>query len=173
VNHRGEDDTTTWDIPDRDRSPVLLVSERAGWTQVVGDVERSGARVRVVRGDRCETTGAMFDEFAAALQFPLYFGANWGAFDECLAEEDYARSASTGFVLVVSAPVRLLAHEAPDRLPLLVDSLREAAHAWNHPVEEGESWDRPAIAYHVVLLSEPEHSRRTRTLWAATSWPLP
>lgn len=38
---------------------------------------------RLLRGHKCETDAALFDEFAAGLQFPYYFGQNWSAFDEC------------------------------------------------------------------------------------------
>ena len=44
---------------------------------------------RVVRGHKCRSTQALFDEFAAALQFPYYFGENWNAFDECLADLEW------------------------------------------------------------------------------------
>lgn len=42
--------------------------------------------VRHVRGRRMPTVAALFDEFAAALQFPYYFGRNKDAFDECFGE---------------------------------------------------------------------------------------
>jgi hypothetical protein len=42
--------------------------------------------VRQVRGHKMHTTHALFDEFAAAWQFPWYFGGNWDALEECLAD---------------------------------------------------------------------------------------
>src|SRR5262245_41285350 len=46
-----------------------------------------GKRVaRVVRGVKCSTATKLFDEFAAALQFPDYFGENWDAFSDCFAD---------------------------------------------------------------------------------------
>lgn len=42
--------------------------------------------IRILRGIRCETTDRVFQEFAAALQFPYYFGQNWDAFEECLGD---------------------------------------------------------------------------------------
>jgi hypothetical protein len=44
--------------------------------------------VRSVRGRKMTTTAQLYDEFAAALQFPPYFGENWAAFDECLSDMD-------------------------------------------------------------------------------------
>jgi len=40
--------------------------------------------VRYLRGQKCTRKNNFFDEFAAALQFPYYFGQNWDAFDECI-----------------------------------------------------------------------------------------
>ena len=47
-----------------------------------------GARiaVRVLRGRNMRSTEGFYNELAAALQFPLYFGKNWDALDECLAD---------------------------------------------------------------------------------------
>jgi hypothetical protein len=42
--------------------------------------------VRTLRGVKMQTVQQLFDEFAAALQFPWYFGENWAAFDECLTD---------------------------------------------------------------------------------------
>jgi hypothetical protein len=42
----------------------------------------AGLTVRMTRGRKMRTVDGLFDEMAAALQFPCYFGANWDAFSE-------------------------------------------------------------------------------------------
>jgi hypothetical protein len=42
--------------------------------------------VRTVRGRKMRRLPELNDEFAAAIQFPWYFGANWAAFDECVKD---------------------------------------------------------------------------------------
>lgn len=46
---------------------------------------------RIVRGQRCTDKQRLLQEFAAALQFPYYFGHNWDAFDECLNDLSWLR----------------------------------------------------------------------------------
>lgn len=50
------------------------------------DGARDGTVARVVRGKKSRTVSHFFDEISAALQFPYYFGENWAALDECLAD---------------------------------------------------------------------------------------
>src|SRR5437868_567642 len=65
--------------------------------------------VRWLRGKHMPTVEHMFNEFAAALQFPYYFGENWAAFDECLA--DLAWLPATGYLITVFDSEYLLAKE--------------------------------------------------------------
>jgi len=43
-------------------------------------------QVRFLRGSKMASFSGLFDETAAALQFPWYFGENWNAYDECLSD---------------------------------------------------------------------------------------
>ena len=45
--------------------------------------------VRVLRGANMQRMEGFYDELAAVLQFPLYFGRNWAAMDECLADLEW------------------------------------------------------------------------------------
>lgn len=109
-----------------------------------------GFTVRVVRGHKMRTLSSVFDEFAAALQFPLYFGQNKDAFDECI--RDLPRlPVSAGIVVVVVSPDETLADAPPRELEWLVDSLSAAAAEWATPIDLGEWWDRAAVPFHVVL----------------------
>jgi Barstar (barnase inhibitor) len=85
-----------------------------------------GYTVRVVRAEKMRTTQALFDEFAAALQFPYYFGANKDAFDECLRDVDDWLGESPGLVLTVRDAGQLLADE-PGELAWFVDAIEDAA----------------------------------------------
>lgn len=48
--------------------------------------EPGGAHFVIVQGRRCRTWPALLDHWAAALEFPRYYGRNRDAFDECLGD---------------------------------------------------------------------------------------
>lgn len=131
-----------------------------GWAQ-------SGLTVRRVRGDKMRTYQGLFDEFAAALQFPSYFGENSSAFDECLTDLSWLPPQS-GYVLVVTEPGEVLADAGSvDDLAWLVRSLTRAQAEWASPVDDGEWWDRPAVPFHVVLQCAADERSSTRDRWVA------
>lgn len=72
-------------IPTFPRGLSLLVADPRR-TAGIEEELRAVRPVRHVRGRRMPTVAALFDEFAAALQFPYYFGRNKDAFDECFCE---------------------------------------------------------------------------------------
>lgn len=148
--------------------PLLLEGEPqiANWIQ-------SGLTVRVVRGRKMRTLTTLFDEFAAALQFPLYFGENLDAFDECIADlEDLPPG--RGYVVAVTDPDLVLVDAAPEALTWLVMSLTGATEAYGQPIDRGEWWDRPAVPFHVVLAGANEAISSTARRWsAAGALPVP
>ncbi|MGL4745925.1 MAG: barstar family protein [Dermatophilaceae bacterium] len=133
--------------------PLLLEGDRQAIGSAVSGWVESGLAARVVRGRKARTLGGLFDEFAAALQFPLYFGENKDAFDECIADLE-TLPAGEGYVVTVTEPDQVLADAGAEDLRWLADSLESANAAWSQPVELGEWWDRPAIPFHVVLAGE-------------------
>jgi hypothetical protein len=114
------------------------------------------------------TLDGLFDEIAAALQFPYYFGENWDAFEECLSEIDDVSQAS-GLVIVMSEPEQVLDAASESDLRVLVEIIRRAAEIYAQPIERGEWWDRAAIPFHVVLVSLPPQAALTRERWTAAT----
>lgn len=98
----------------------------------------AGPRLRWLRGGPLRTKAGLLDEWAAAGQFPPYFGGTWDAFRDALAEQPEAGSAY--FVLDAD---QLLAGAPPQEAATLVAILREVAE---------EVADRP---FHVVFQAEP------------------
>jgi hypothetical protein len=101
--------------------------------------------VRLLRGKRCTTPERLFQECAAALQFPAYFGENWDAFEECLSDLEWLPSG--GLVLFITQSDRLL-EESTDDLRTLGDILRSAAADWKE--------SHPRAPYRIVLHVQPD-----------------
>jgi hypothetical protein len=130
------------DAGDRDREFIKVGDLIQTWG-------REGLTVRAVRGDKMRALEGVFDEFAAAWQFPLYFGRNKDSFGDCL--ENLSPTPGKGFVVVVVNPEEVLADEPAHELEWLVRALKSAATEWGTPIELGEWWDRPAAPFHVIL----------------------
>ncbi|MFD4444578.1 barstar family protein [Nocardia sp. NPDC058519] len=102
-------------------------------------------RVRELRGAKMRTVAELFDEFAAAFQFPYYFGANKDAFDECLRDLDDFVGDAPGYVVVVRTAADLLADDPTERA-WLGGAMRDCAAYWS----------RRDVAFRVVLQGGPE-----------------
>lgn len=96
---------------------------------------------------------SLFNEFGAALQFPYYFGENWAAFDECLADLSWMEA--DAYLLIVTDMNFVLSKEAKDQFIILIDILQKVAEEWSRPVETTEAWARPAKAFHVIFQVSP------------------
>jgi hypothetical protein len=112
----------------------------------------AGITARVVRGWKMRQTQGLYDEFAAAWQFPSYFGENGPAFDECLADMEW--TPGIAYVVVVAQADALLADEPSVELESCVRRFVRASEAWATPTEAGEWWDRPAVPFHFVFQAE-------------------
>ncbi|MVU78795.1 hypothetical protein GPX89_16275 [Nocardia sp. ET3-3] len=114
----------------------------------IGAAEFSGVRYRIpegylsreVRGRKMRTVAELFDEFAAAFQFPYYFGENKDAFDECLRDLDEFVEAAMGYVVVVRNAALMLDREPGERA-WFAEAMTDAA----------ASWDKRGIPFRVVL----------------------
>lgn len=158
-----------------DPRPLLSVSDSSALLIIEADVKPmaemvmgwrdAGLTVRSVRGRKMRTIGGLFDEMAAALQFPYYFGENWPAFDECLSDMDWL-PINAGVVILVYDAVEVLADAAEAELANLARSIEGARSSYSEPIELGEWWDRPAVPFHVILHSRhPKESGALRARW--------
>jgi RNAse (barnase) inhibitor barstar len=102
--------------------------------------------IRTIRGSKARTTSDLFDEFAAALQFPYYFGENWDALDECLA--DLAWLPGDLYILFFTDSQQLLDQESVGQLALLFSVLENADRTWSGAERRGSTPRRP---FHAVF----------------------
>lgn len=115
-----------------------------------------GPFVAIVQGRRMRTLDRTNQEFAAALQFPSYYGENWNAFFDCI--QDLSWLGDNGLILLVTDAAQVLRDE-PGGPELLWECLVDAREAWRHPVEEHFLRTDPA-PYTVVLQDSKAALRR-------------
>jgi hypothetical protein len=65
---------------------IGLIGEPADGCNWSRRLEGIGLISRFGRGRKMADRHGLFDEIAAVLQFPSYFGENWDAFDECIGD---------------------------------------------------------------------------------------
>jgi len=135
---------------DRETGPelhVLVASESDACDQLWAWQKALPDRVaRAVRGKKCPTTADLFDEFAAAWQFPCYFGENWDALEECLTDLEWLPAAA--YLLLISQAAHVLERESLDQRGVFWQLLHRVAEFWART-------HRPPLAFHVVAHTTP------------------
>lgn len=116
--------------------------------EVVGSLRELGHVVVELDCSKMLTPEQLFNAFAEAAGFPGYFGKNWPAFDECLADLEWLPG--SGYVFVLRNSDRLLEQGSSERATFWRIIAKVAAE-WSEPVHLGEWWDRDGIPFHVVL----------------------
>jgi hypothetical protein len=154
-------------IAERDPQPLALEGDRAAISSALIRWGALDLTLRVVRGRKMRSISGLFDEFASALQFPLYFGENRDAFDECIADLAWLPQAK-GIVVVVTEPEEVLAEANPADLNWLASSLAGAGRTFSEPIALGEWWDRPPVPFHLVFVGDRGSIER-----ALQRWPQP
>ena len=96
---------------------------------------------RLLRGTRMSTKAGLMAEFAAALQFPPSFGANWDALDEALA--DLAWMGGKGAWLFITDAEQVLSKGSGEDQDIFQTLLEDVAQAW--------ASIEPPAPFHVVM----------------------
>ncbi|MEK7300786.1 MAG: barstar family protein [Nitrospirota bacterium] len=126
----------------------------------------AGFTLRVVHGKKCSTPAGLFTEFARALGFPDYFGHNWDAMEECLADLEWLPA--KGYILLLTDAQAVLADDE-DEYETLLEILSDAGEAWSKGQAGGGS---QAIAFHTLFaVSHQEAPKRKH--WGIDPAPMP
>ena len=116
----------------------------------------TGLALRVIKGRHCKTPTNLFAEFARALEFPDYFGHNWDALEECLADLEWLPA--KGYILLITDAAHVLSDDEAEYETFL-EILRDAGEAWGN--RHAEMGARQATPFHVLfVVSEQEKAKR-------------
>jgi RNAse (barnase) inhibitor barstar len=129
--------------------PWVLVADfrSQAFEESLGELRAAGGEVISLDGARARNSDALFDHVAEAAKFPEYFGRNWPAFDECLADLEWLPA--TCYAVILENPERLLENEPLSR-PVFARLFAGVAAEWVEEDVTGEDWDRPSTAFHLV-----------------------
>jgi len=154
-------------MPHRTSLGSIIQSIKAPWVLLLtldsgAHIEKvlhvpDGFALRVVRGAKCRTAAGLFQEFARALKFPDYFGHNWDALEECLADLEWLPA--KGYVLAVTEAEQVLIKEEDDYSTFL-EVLNDAGESW--AAGQAGSGSRP---FHAIL-TVSRQQRLTRAHWS-------
>ena len=153
----------------------IVSSKTGGFWLVIGsegNVEASAEKevdeftsrnvIRVIRGQRCKTRETLFQEFAAALQFPPYFGNNWSAFDDCitsLSTHDNLRGMNSYTFLITNFDQVLV--ESTNNGEQIDNIL---LYLLNHLIGTWKAVNKPIIPLYIVLHCEKENEQKCKEL---------
>jgi len=119
----------------------------------------------VLRGSKCRTAADLFAEFARALDFPDYFGHNWDALEECLADLEWRPA--KGYVLVLTEADQILNQAEEEDWATFVEVLSDAAEAWGSG--QAGMGARRATPFH-VLCAVSKSRKSSRPHWGITEF---
>jgi RNAse (barnase) inhibitor barstar len=91
-----------------------------GWQRSI----KENISVRFIRGKKAQSARSCFDEFAASLQFPYYFGENWDALADCMT--DFSWIDREKLLIIIFDSPSLLQDAPRNNFELLVKILNSA-----------------------------------------------
>lgn len=124
----------------------------------------SGYVLRQIHGKKCATPGGVFAEFARALDFPDYFGHNWDALEECLADLEWLPA--KGYVLLIS-DAHCVIPDDEEEYETLLEVLSDAGEAWS----KGHTADGRRAPFH-TFFAVSSHDKHKRKHWGLKELPL-
>ena len=143
-----------------------LQSTNAPWTSLImvtaGQRAESlvrppaGFSLKVIKGAKCQTLTGLLTECARTLDFPDYFGRNWDALEECLADLEWLPA--KGYILLITNAESVLPDDE-EEYETFLEILRDAGEAWGNG--QAGMGARPATPFHVLFaVSEQEKAKR-------------
>jgi Barstar (barnase inhibitor) len=142
---------------------LLTATPAEAWDALRALEQSSAVHVvaRVVRGRKATTPAAFFDECAAALQFPPYFGENWDAWHDCMADLEWLRAEV--MVLGVTDAAQLFGAAPADELQHFLTVVNALLPSASHGKKA-----HPARPFHLVLQGTAGEAAALKKRWAAS-----
>ncbi|PXX01426.1 barstar family protein [Mycolicibacterium moriokaense] len=129
-------------------TPSTVANHLMAWTPAHPEWD-----IRRVRGTKSSDEAHLFDEMAAALQFPYYFGENWNALWDCITDLNWLRGLS---YLVIFDSAEHLLSESNRGFQFLLQVLKDAHERWHQETADFGVRGHQPIAFQSVLACDPD-----------------
>jgi RNAse (barnase) inhibitor barstar len=129
-------------------TPFTVAKHLMAWTPAHPEWD-----VLRVRGDKSPDEARFFDEVAAALQFPYYFGENWNAVWDCITDLNWLRGSS---FLVVFDSAEYLLSQSDRGFKVLLEVLTDAHTRWHRETADFGVHGRQRFAFQSILACDPD-----------------
>lgn len=116
----GDRDTAHWAV----HEIALTTEATAALCSLAGSLGFEAVRIDLAT---CSDKASFLERMAEALAFPAWFGQNWDAFFDCLA--DLSWRPARGYVLLLEQ-ADTMRRDAPEALDTALAILGDAASAW-------------------------------------------
>lgn len=90
----------------------------------------------------------LFDEVSASLQFPYYFGENWAAFDECIA--DLSWLPADDYLICITAAEETLVDD-PEAFQTFIRVMQNVAIGWSEGTADMVVAGRSRAPFYVLM----------------------
>jgi RNAse (barnase) inhibitor barstar len=108
----------------------IIVQDEAEVKQTIHDIDKAiGYPIHTIDSNLCTKSPNFFKEISISLKLPDYFGKNWDALDECLADMEWLQE--QGWVLFFLNSEQLLCEEKKDDFDTLIDVLHTVGKDWS------------------------------------------
>lgn len=94
-------------------------------------IEHKDSIIRIIRGNKSKTIPDFFNEIAAALQFPYYFGENGAAFRDCITDLDWTEG--DAYLLMFSHADSFLCDSSDEAFYSIMEIFSDANTEWLTP----------------------------------------
>jgi hypothetical protein len=127
---------------------------------------------RIIRGKRCGDEKSLHQEWAAALQFPYYYGRNWSAFDECI--NDLSWLEGKRYLFCITNIDHVLNGDLPN-LETFFYLLKTTVMTWRDSIPEDADfrWTKKPILFHILLHCEESAFSKCREIFSALNLAIP
>ncbi len=142
-------------MPERKISEfVVLIDKKTARENIEEIIRVKDVQKVEIDGSKCKTTIELFKEFSKKFLFPVYFGWNWHAFDECINDLDWINA--NGFCVIINNANLILSIRSLD-FEYFIELMMCSQYEWNTG-RRYDSFPTPPKHFYLYLFVDDEET---------------